>query len=386
MSIICKLCGTKMPDDMNYCTNCGTKLEKPEEAACRFCPSCGAKAGEGDRFCSMCGYDLQLRRDNPLRDVPDPVRVEMAGAGAVQEFADPDADMDPEPPETDHGMPLRDIFLEDAETVRFEPGRFFWEGEDSVTAHSVDGGLDRSEAEMEPGTGEQAGEGPAAVEPEADRAQEDGIPDEAGADRAQEDGIPDEAVADRAQEDRAPDEAGADRSQEDRAPDEAGADQAQDARTPDEMICPHCGSIVPAIYAFCIYCGAQMREPAFADHTPMEPASEESLPEGPVFGETVSGQPVSEEKAPEGPVFGETVSGQPVSEENVPEGLVFGEELPDRRIFDERDPAEPERNEGSFEAPIFPEDTGEMHSPGGSGCGRDEKGHAAGGFFYAGDL
>ncbi len=115
----CPECGFNNPDDMRFCTNCGTKLEatapprapttsakscpqcgaqvRPEARFCDqcgasltvACPQCGADATPGERFCSQCGQDLeqattpaasatpQVERASPLPNVI------AAGVGAV---------------------------------------------------------------------------------------------------------------------------------------------------------------------------------------------------------------------------------------------------------------------------------------------------------------
>ena len=53
----CKPCGIEYPDDMNFCSKCGTKLEavKPVDPKC---PSCGADVSPDAAFCSKCGAKL----------------------------------------------------------------------------------------------------------------------------------------------------------------------------------------------------------------------------------------------------------------------------------------------------------------------------------------
>ncbi len=58
--MICKNCGTQVPDTDRFCTHCGNDLEKQREemaalASKPTCPHCGAPMNEGDLFCMTCG-------------------------------------------------------------------------------------------------------------------------------------------------------------------------------------------------------------------------------------------------------------------------------------------------------------------------------------------
>lgn len=49
----CPKCNASMPDDVNFCTECGTKMSEPQEQT-KFCISCGAKIPYEAQFCPEC--------------------------------------------------------------------------------------------------------------------------------------------------------------------------------------------------------------------------------------------------------------------------------------------------------------------------------------------
>ena len=49
----CPKCNASMPDDVNFCTECGTKMSESQEQT-KFCISCGAKIPSEAQFCSEC--------------------------------------------------------------------------------------------------------------------------------------------------------------------------------------------------------------------------------------------------------------------------------------------------------------------------------------------
>ncbi len=49
----CPSCGTRNPDGLKFCQDCGTKL-----GVSAGCPRCGAKFAPGVRFCGECGARL----------------------------------------------------------------------------------------------------------------------------------------------------------------------------------------------------------------------------------------------------------------------------------------------------------------------------------------
>ena len=58
MAIKCNNCGAMLPDTVNFCTECGTKLDKVEEIT-STCSNCGAELREGANFCVECGTPIE---------------------------------------------------------------------------------------------------------------------------------------------------------------------------------------------------------------------------------------------------------------------------------------------------------------------------------------
>ena len=58
---ICPQCGASVKKEFNFCTVCGSKLEKPvepENTAQKICPNCGNNTQADAAFCNMCGSKL----------------------------------------------------------------------------------------------------------------------------------------------------------------------------------------------------------------------------------------------------------------------------------------------------------------------------------------
>jgi len=62
----CPACGKPVKSGSNFCANCGTKIEVPEEepeqeekAEPVCCPECGTAARPGIRFCTNCGHSFE---------------------------------------------------------------------------------------------------------------------------------------------------------------------------------------------------------------------------------------------------------------------------------------------------------------------------------------
>ena len=64
-SNVCKECGTQLPDNVLFCPTCGQKAEQPPK---RTCSKCGAKLDLDAMFCEECG--ASINSDNPVNDSP----------------------------------------------------------------------------------------------------------------------------------------------------------------------------------------------------------------------------------------------------------------------------------------------------------------------------
>ncbi|WP_081652863.1 DUF5050 domain-containing protein [Candidatus Stoquefichus massiliensis] len=71
--MICPRCKTEVNDDMNFCPQCGMKIER--------CPHCGQPIIQGAKFCSHCGTNVQQGKQTsymegyyqPLNEQDQPV-------------------------------------------------------------------------------------------------------------------------------------------------------------------------------------------------------------------------------------------------------------------------------------------------------------------------
>lgn len=94
--MICKQCGTEVPDNYKFCTKCGNDLDKQreEEQAAQaansagdslHCPKCGAPIHAGDKFCTGCGADLSIKETaspepSEPENIPDEFHCPHCGA------------------------------------------------------------------------------------------------------------------------------------------------------------------------------------------------------------------------------------------------------------------------------------------------------------------
>lgn len=56
--ISCVKCSTQLPDEANFCSNCGFPVGSIK--VCRSCPECGASLSAIDKFCSQCGKAVRV--------------------------------------------------------------------------------------------------------------------------------------------------------------------------------------------------------------------------------------------------------------------------------------------------------------------------------------
>jgi predicted amidophosphoribosyltransferase len=63
----CPHCNAENPSDGNFCSSCGSALEKA-------CSDCGALARSDDRFCRACGRPLKAAADEALSRQPIPTK------------------------------------------------------------------------------------------------------------------------------------------------------------------------------------------------------------------------------------------------------------------------------------------------------------------------
>lgn len=76
MAIKCNNCGATMLDTVNFCTECGTKLEKIEETISR-CINCGSELKEGANFCVECGTPVESSVQSEESETNDsPIEME----------------------------------------------------------------------------------------------------------------------------------------------------------------------------------------------------------------------------------------------------------------------------------------------------------------------
>ena len=65
MSYQCKKCGSAVPEDARFCSNCGEKV-----TALR-CPNCGKRLPEDSAFCTYCGAKIATEQAVPSAPQPE---------------------------------------------------------------------------------------------------------------------------------------------------------------------------------------------------------------------------------------------------------------------------------------------------------------------------
>jgi hypothetical protein len=58
----CPKCQFENPVGVNFCVECGNKLEK-------ICPECGYSSSLSHKFCGGCGHKLRLPKETPQKDL-----------------------------------------------------------------------------------------------------------------------------------------------------------------------------------------------------------------------------------------------------------------------------------------------------------------------------
>lgn len=55
---ICPSCGAEIPANAQFCSSCGTNIQKPNAFSGKTCPECGHNMEETGAFCTFCGAKL----------------------------------------------------------------------------------------------------------------------------------------------------------------------------------------------------------------------------------------------------------------------------------------------------------------------------------------
>lgn len=98
MAIKCNNCGATMLDTVNFCTECGTKLEKIEETISR-CINCGSELKEGANFCVECGTPIENNVQSEVSETNDS-SIEIENNELEQEVSQTDIEIDAIPDNT----------------------------------------------------------------------------------------------------------------------------------------------------------------------------------------------------------------------------------------------------------------------------------------------
>lgn len=76
MGVKCNNCGTIVPDTTNFCTECGTKIDRCETKS--VCIHCGAELREGANFCVECGTKI-VKQEPQIEEVSNVIMNQTEG-------------------------------------------------------------------------------------------------------------------------------------------------------------------------------------------------------------------------------------------------------------------------------------------------------------------
>jgi predicted amidophosphoribosyltransferase len=80
MYINCPKCATKLPTNLRYCTQCGTKLEhtpvyqSPDPKSFEptiICPHCSAPVPITSKFCRKCGSSMEVKSHDNYEEMTE---------------------------------------------------------------------------------------------------------------------------------------------------------------------------------------------------------------------------------------------------------------------------------------------------------------------------
>ena len=71
--MICKHCGTQLPDDAMFCAECGQAVENVNvRRVAGYCPTCGSQVYEDNNMCENCGQILNVGNNGYIAPPPPP--------------------------------------------------------------------------------------------------------------------------------------------------------------------------------------------------------------------------------------------------------------------------------------------------------------------------